>query len=72
MAEKVRIRVSLDLTLEANDVLERLATRSGTTKSDVLRRAIALVEVAQDAKDRGHALAVAATDGAVVARIVGL
>jgi hypothetical protein len=69
-AEKVRF--TLELTPEMNRTVEALARQVGATKSDVLRRAISLVEVALEAKRRHQKLGVIDEDDHVVSRIVGL
>jgi len=48
-----KVRLSLDVSPELNHLLEELADQTGTTKSDVLRKAIALMDVAVDAKREG-------------------
>lgn len=46
-------RITLDLSDEANAVIEQLAKKRGTTKAEVLRRGLALMEVADEARRRG-------------------
>ncbi len=70
MAETIRL--SLDLSPELNATLEDLSQRMHTTKSEVLRKAIALVNVAADAKEHGNRLAITDADRKVVTEIVGL
>lgn len=48
MAEKVRS--SLELGRELDPMLQEIPEEAATTKNDVLRRALALVEVAHDAE----------------------
>lgn len=67
-----KVRLSLDLSEELNETLDRLAADSGTTKSDVLRKAIVLVEVAAQAKRKHQKLAIVDEEEQVVSRIVGL
>ena len=55
-AEKVRL--SLNVSPQLNDTLEALANTTHTTKSDVLRKAIALMQVAVEAKDNGQAVGI--------------
>jgi predicted transcriptional regulator len=57
---------------EANDLLERLASESGTTKSQILRRAVALYHVAYEAKVSGKRIGVIDKDRNVVTEFVGL
>lgn len=73
-----KVRLSLDVSPELNSLLESLATRTGGTKSDVLRKAIALMDVAVDAKEGGKRLLLVDKPNAVtddprlVTEIVGL
>lgn len=68
----VAVRVSLDMSPEANDLLESLASLHGTTKSQILRRAVALYHVASEANSLGNRLAVVDKDKKVVSEIIGL
>ena len=66
------VRVSLDMSPEANELLESLASAHGTTKSQVLRRAVALSHIASEAQARGNRVAVIDQDKKVVSELVGL
>ncbi len=68
----VRVRLSLDLSRELNETLDRLASEGGTTKSELLRKAIALVDVAAQAKRKHQRLAIVDEHQHVVSQIVGL
>jgi predicted transcriptional regulator len=70
--EKEKVRLSLDISPELNTLLEQLAATTGGTKSDVLRKAIALMEVAVDAKRRGLKLGLADKDQQLTTEIIGL
>ena len=70
--EKEKVRLSLDISPELNALLESLAAKTGGTKSDVLRKAIALMEVAVDAKRRGLKLGLAEKDQPLTTEIIGL
>lgn len=48
------IRLSLDVSPELYETIEGLAKDSHTTKSGVLRKAIELIRVANEAKHRGQ------------------
>ncbi|HVV51884.1 MAG TPA: ribbon-helix-helix protein, CopG family [Polyangia bacterium] len=72
MAAAEKIRLTLDVSQELNRTLEDLAEKTGSTKSDLLRRAIALMEVAVDAKQNGQNLALSDKQDRVVTKIVGL
>jgi len=55
-----RVRFSLDLTSAMNELLEGMVQDLGASnKSEVLRKAIALMKVATDAKAQGHKLYIA-------------
>ena len=70
--EKTKIRLSLDISPEANSLLEELAEKIGTTKSEVLRKAIVLMEVAIEAKRQGKKFGIAERDQTLATEIVGL
>jgi predicted transcriptional regulator len=70
--EKEKVRLSLDISPELNALLESLAAKTGGTKSDVLRKAIALMEVAVDGKRRGLKLGLAEKDQPLATEIIGL
>jgi predicted transcriptional regulator len=71
-SQKDKIRLTLDLSPELNNLLEELASAIGATKSDVLRKSIGLMEVAIDAKRNGKKLGVVEKDQPMVTQIVGL
>lgn len=48
-----KVRLTLEMSKEMNQTLIRLATRLDTSYAEVLRRGIALIDVAVDAKPRG-------------------
>ncbi len=64
--------MSLDITPELNTLLDTLATNIGGTKSDVLRKAIALMEVAVDAKRQGKKFGIAEKDQPLATEIIGI
>ncbi len=70
--EKDRIRLSLDVSPELNRLIEDIADRTDGTKSDVLRRAIALMDVAVRASESGKKVGVAEADGLLTTEFVGL
>lgn len=70
-----KIRLSLDISPDLNATLERLAQESHTSKSEVLRKAIALIDVAIDAKEQNQKLGVFENKDAqphLIKEIVGL
>jgi hypothetical protein len=70
--KKESIRLSLDLSPKTNAVLERLAGDVGVSKADVLRRSIALMKFAVEAKNQNRRLGAVDKDGNLVTEIVGL
>ncbi len=70
--EKTKIRLSLDVSPELNETLDDLAMKTGTTKSDILRKAIALMEVAVDAKQHQNKLGILDEQRHLVREIVGI
>ncbi len=65
------IRLSLDVSSELNDVLESAANETHTTKSDVLRKSIALLEMAIREKKHGYHLGIFDNKNKIVKEIVG-
>jgi predicted transcriptional regulator len=72
MPPRSDIRLSLDVSPELNEALTQLAAKLNTTKSDVLRKAIALMEVAVRAKEERKMFGIAAPGQALETEIVGL
>lgn len=70
MTEKVRL--NLQVSSELNNVLEEIADSSGSTKTDVIRQALALMKVAHNAKKSGKHLGVVADADKLDTEIVGL
>lgn len=70
MSEKIRL--SLQVTREVNRLLEDIADEAGTTKSDVLRQALALMKVAHDGKHSGRHLGFVSDPKKLETEIVGL
>jgi predicted transcriptional regulator len=52
------VKMSLHMSSEMNERLEKIAAEVHTTKSDVLRRAIFLMDVAVDSRRRGNKIAI--------------
>jgi predicted transcriptional regulator len=48
-----KVRLSLQVSDELNEALDVIAQESGTTKSDVLRRAVVLLKSAHEARKEG-------------------
>lgn len=70
---KDRVRLSLDVSPELNATLDRLVDEMDAgSKSEVLRRAIALIEVAVDAKKQGKRLGLADKGQPLSTELVGI
>ncbi len=67
-----KVRLSLELTPEMNNVLERLSEATGSNKSEILRKAINIMEVAVTAKEHGEKLGVVDKDDNLKTLIVGV
>ncbi len=64
-------RVNFDVSPELDKIIERLVKQTGSTsKSELLRRAIALMEVAADAKQEGNKVVIADKDRIAVAEVI--
>lgn len=69
---KETVRFSLDITQETSRLLDELAATTGGTKSDVLRKAISLMEIAVKGKKRGLRLGLASEQQELTTEIVGI
>ncbi|KPF71429.1 hypothetical protein IP88_10835 [alpha proteobacterium AAP81b] len=66
------VRLSVDLSSQTNALLEALANDLHTTKSGVMRKAIALVQVAEEAKRNNRKIGVMDSERNVFSEIIGL
>jgi predicted transcriptional regulator len=66
------VRLSLEISPALNATLDELAGRTHATKSEILRKAIALMEVAVDAKASGRKFGVANDGQELATEIVGI
>jgi predicted transcriptional regulator len=69
---RAEVRLSLVVSPELNDTLEELAQRSHSTKSDILRKALALFDVASQAKQKDQKIGILDQDDQVVKEIIGI
>lgn len=68
-----RIKLSLEISTELNDVLEQMVDKHvGTNKSEVLRKAIALMQVAVEAKEQGKKVGIADKHQSLATEFIGL
>jgi predicted transcriptional regulator len=66
------IRLSLSISPELNARLDNLAQSGHTTKSEILRKAIALFDVAAQAKAENNRLGVLDQNKRLVSEIIGI
>lgn len=57
-----RVRINLDVSPEIAEFLDTLAQENATTKTDVMRRAIALLKVAHEEKKRHRSMGFVSAD----------
>jgi hypothetical protein len=67
-----KVRLTLDLSPELDELVGRLARITGGTKSDVMRKSIALMELAVEAKRAGKKFGVAHEGQSLATEIVGI
>lgn len=68
-----KTKLTFEISKEVNEILEKLVIDSGSTsKSEVLRKAIALMKAATDAKLQGKPFGVGKSDETMEMKIVGL
>ncbi len=70
--EREAIRLSLAVSPELNDRLEQLATAGHTSKSEVLRKAIALFDVVAEAKSEKKRFGILDQNKQLLTEIVGI
>lgn len=66
------IKMSLHLSPETNEILEKMCEDNHLTKSDLLRRSLALMQVALKNKKNGNHLVVVNEQGEKQGEIIGL
>ncbi len=67
-----RVRLNLVVSNELNNTLETIAESSGSTKTDVIRQALALMNIAHRAKRESKHLGITADANKLDTEIVGL
>ena len=70
--ERTKVHYSLDVSPDFNTLLDKLAASIGGTKSDVLLKAVALMEIAVDANRQGKKFGIAEKDQPLAKEIVGI
>jgi predicted transcriptional regulator len=69
---EVPIRLSLSVSPELNARLDQLALKSHSSKSEILRKAIALFDVAAEAKAENKRIGILDQNKQLLTEIVGL
>jgi Ribbon-helix-helix protein, copG family len=69
---EVHPRLMMEVSPELVELLDKLATRSQTTRTEVLRKAIALLDVSTQATDRGHKIGILDENDKLIQEIVGI
>ena len=67
-----KVRLNLQVSTELNTVLEEIADSSGGTKTDVIRQALALMQVAYNAKRNGKHIGLVSDADRLDTEIIGL
>lgn len=68
---KKSVRLSLEVSEELNEALDRMAETMHSSKSDVLRKSVALIDLALREKNNGNHLGVFNNDQKIVKEIIG-
>jgi len=64
--------VDVDLSLDENTALEKISIETSQSKSEILRKGLALVKIARDAKQKGYKLGLLKHDRDVDIEITGV
>lgn len=67
-----KVRVNLQVSAELNALWDSLAQNSGASRGEVIRQALALMKVAQDAKKKGKHIGLTSDPSKLDAEIIGL
>jgi hypothetical protein len=65
-------RMTVQIPDRADAILEEIAKEKSTTKVEVLRRLLALLDVVHEQKPKGNQLALVDSDGKLVSRLIGI
>ena len=70
--QKATVKMSLHLSPETNEALETLSEDNHMTKSELLRKSLALMEVALKSKAKGNHLVIVDKNDKKISEILGL
>lgn len=65
-------RLMMEVSPELVELLDKLAEKSQTTRTEVLRKAIALLDVSAQEKDRGRKIGIFDENDKLIQEIVGI
>ena len=66
------VRMTCELSPELDELLSTIAGNSNLTISDVMRRAVALADLAYQAKQKGQRMGIFDTDGKMVTEFTNI
>ncbi len=69
---EVHPRLLVEVSPELVELLDKLAEKSQTTRTEVLRKAIALLDVSAQEKDRGRKIGIFDENNKLIQEIVGI
>jgi predicted transcriptional regulator len=69
---EVHPRLLMEVSPELVELLDKLAAKSQTTRTEVLRKAIVLLDVSAQEKDRGRKIGIFDENGKLIQEIVGI
>jgi predicted transcriptional regulator len=69
---EVHPRLMMEVSSELVELLDKLAAKSKTTRTEVLRKAIALLDVSAQEKERGRKIGIFDENGELIQEIVGI
>ena len=72
MSQSQVVRLSLNMSPELNDKLEKMSIESHATKTDILKKAIFLMDIAMESKKEGNQVAIVNKKGQKVSEILGI
>ena len=72
MATTEKVRLSLQVSQELNQTLEEIAASTGSNLNDVIRQALALIEVAHTAKKQGRHIGIVSDARKLDTEFIGL
>ena len=65
-------RLTVDLSSEIDEKITKIAKENHTIKAEVMRKAFALLSIAEEAKQRGRSIGILERDkDKIIARVVG-